>query len=65
MTITHDVNVRVLSQKKQAELNEPLCPPPDVGLLLLPLNAAISIESFRWGYRLMQRYISCFRIYRI
>jgi hypothetical protein len=32
MTIAHEVNVRVLSLKRQGELNEPLCPPPDVGL---------------------------------
>lgn len=32
MTITHEVNVHVLSKKRQDELNEPLCPPPDVSL---------------------------------
>ena len=30
MTITHEINVRVLSQKRQQELTEPLCPSPDV-----------------------------------
>ena len=30
MTITHEVNVNVLTKKRQDELNEPLCPPPDV-----------------------------------
>jgi HUS1 checkpoint protein len=30
MQITHEINVNVLSLKRQGELNEPLCPPPDV-----------------------------------
>lgn len=30
MTIMHDINVRVLGPRRQGELNEPLCPPPDV-----------------------------------
>ena len=30
MAITHEINVTVLSKKKQDELNEPMCPPPDV-----------------------------------
>jgi HUS1 checkpoint protein len=30
MTISHDINVRVLGPRRQGELNEPLCPPPDV-----------------------------------
>ena len=30
VSITHEINVNVLSAKRQRELTEPLCPPPDV-----------------------------------
>ena len=30
MSISHEVNVVVLTNKRKDELNEPLCPPPDV-----------------------------------
>jgi HUS1 checkpoint protein len=34
MTISHEVKIHILTPKRQQELNEPLCPPPDVSLLL-------------------------------
>jgi HUS1 checkpoint protein len=33
MTISHEVKIHILTPRRQAELNEPLCPPPDVSLL--------------------------------
>ena len=33
VSISHEVKVHILSARRQAELNEPLCPPPDVSQL--------------------------------
>ena len=33
MQLSHEIDVHVLSQKRQSELNEPLCPPPDVSFV--------------------------------
>jgi len=35
MTISHEVKIHILTPRRQQELNEPLCPPPDVSLLPL------------------------------
>ncbi|ORY30828.1 checkpoint protein Hus1/Mec3 [Naematelia encephala] len=45
MSIAHEINVRVLSAKRQAELNEPLCPPPDIHLVLPNLTELRNIVS--------------------
>ncbi|WWD22870.1 hypothetical protein CI109_107365 [Kwoniella shandongensis] len=34
MSITHEINVKILSPKRQQELNEPLCPQPDIHIVL-------------------------------
>ncbi|ORX34922.1 checkpoint protein Hus1/Mec3 [Kockovaella imperatae] len=45
MSITHEVNVNVLTKKRQDELNEPMCPPPDVHLVLPSLLDLRNIVS--------------------
>jgi hypothetical protein len=40
MSISHEVKIHILTPKRQQELNEPLCPPPDVSLLFIPCIAA-------------------------
>ncbi|KAL1408920.1 Checkpoint protein hus1 [Vanrija albida] len=34
MHITHEVAVHIITSRRQSELNEPLCPPPDIHLVL-------------------------------
>ncbi|WVQ85159.1 hypothetical protein IAT38_007324 [Cryptococcus sp. DSM 104549] len=38
MCITHEVNVKILTTKRQEELQEPLCPQPEVHVVLPPLR---------------------------
>ncbi|KAI9633365.1 checkpoint protein Hus1/Mec3 [Dioszegia hungarica] len=45
MQITHEINVHVLSPKRQGELNEPLCPPPDIHLVLPNLTDLRNLVS--------------------
>ncbi|GFZ44818.1 hypothetical protein JCM24511_02544 [Saitozyma sp. JCM 24511] len=45
MTIMHDINVRVLGPRRQGELNEPLCPPPDIHLVLPNLTDLRNLVS--------------------
>ncbi|CAD6573581.1 MAG: hypothetical protein TREMPRED_000861 [Tremellales sp. Tagirdzhanova-0007] len=45
MIISHQVVVHVLSQRRQQELNEPLCPPPDIHLVLPNLGELRNVVS--------------------
>ncbi|WRT63399.1 uncharacterized protein IL334_000304 [Kwoniella shivajii] len=45
MSITHEIPVKILSPKRQAELNEPLCPQPDIHVVLPNLLELRNIVS--------------------
>ncbi|KAK1921436.1 checkpoint protein Hus1/Mec3 [Papiliotrema laurentii] len=45
MRISHDVHVTILSKRRQEELNEPLCPPPNIHLILPNLSELRNIVS--------------------
>lgn len=34
MIITHEINVKILSSRRQEDLKEPLCPRPDASLFI-------------------------------
>ncbi|GMK54198.1 hypothetical protein CspeluHIS016_0107840 [Cutaneotrichosporon spelunceum] len=45
ITITHNVTVHIISSRRQKELTEPLCPPPDIHLVLPNLSELKTIVS--------------------
>ncbi|WWC67135.1 uncharacterized protein I206_101042 [Kwoniella pini CBS 10737] len=45
MSITHEIPVKILSPKRQNELNEPLCPQPDIHVVLPNLLELRNIVS--------------------
>nr|XP_019006285.1 HUS1 checkpoint protein [Kwoniella mangroviensis CBS 8507]OCF69746.1 HUS1 checkpoint protein [Kwoniella mangroviensis CBS 8507] len=45
MSITHEIPVKILSARRQAELNEPLCPQPDIHVVLPNLLELRNIVS--------------------